>query len=94
MERKEDDKKDSIVEIITASTGIKSRNALLTVALGIGGYCAKFVQQTADDIRQIRVEVAAFVATLREIKEQQKDHEDRLRLLEFRNATMSRRKER
>ena len=87
MEEKKPNDKDSIVQIINAATGIKSRNALLTAALGIGGYAAKFVQQTADDIRQIRVEVSAFVESIKQIKEAQKDQESRLRFLELKEAS-------
>jgi len=88
----EDDSKDSITTIINAATGIRSRNALLTAALGIGGYAAKFVQQTADDIRQIRVEVSSFVETIKQVKETQKDQEDRLRFLELKDASRVKRR--
>ena len=92
MAKPEDDSKDSITTIINAATGIRSRNALLTAALGIGGYAAKFVQQTADDIRQIRVEVSSFVETIKQVKETQKDQEDRLRFLELKDASRVKRR--
>lgn len=91
MEKKED-AKDTITQIIQAASGIKSRNALLSVALGIGGYAAKFVQQTAEDIRQIRVEVSAFVETIKQVKETQKDQENRLRFLELKDASRTKRR--
>jgi len=74
---------DPITQIIQAATGVKSRNALLTVAIGIGGYVAKFVQQTAEDIRQIRYELVSFNESLKQVKENQRDHESRLRFLEI-----------
>ena len=76
---------DNPVAQIVQLAGVKSRNTLMTIALGVGGYAASFIKQTAEDIRQIRYDVAAFVESLKQVKEIQRDHETRLRYLEIDN---------